>query len=155
MKLKNKYDALEKIRKMADELFSMPYQYVLHIDLDYPYPEKWLKIWKQERTRMLENMGYIVDKIIIKKSPSKQGYHCWIHIRTLKELSDEEINLLHWLCGDCQTRVWINILRTNRGLRQYWSKLFTRHLWKKPLPKRCQKCRLRRILNEMRDKSEI
>jgi hypothetical protein len=126
-------------------------KYVLHIDLDYPFPEAWLQGWREERTRMLEYMGYTVNKIIIKKSPSKQGYHCWIHIRSLGELSDEQINFLHFLCGDCQTRVWVNILRVSRGLRKYWSKLFTRHLWKAPLPKRCQKCKLREVLNEMRE----
>jgi hypothetical protein len=127
------------------------YKYILHVDLDYQFPQEWLEIWKRQRTIMLEYMGHDVDKIIIKKSPSKQGYHCWTHIRTFKQLSDEEINMLQWLLGDCQTRVWINILRCHRGLRKYWSKLFVRHLYKKPLPKRCQKCRLREILNEMRE----
>jgi len=133
------------------------HRYVLHIDWDYPWPKHWIPFWKNTIISMLEELGFIVEKIIMKPSPSREGgQHIWIHIiGSGRELTDDMINMLQWLCLDHHTRVWINTLRIDRGLRKWWDKLFTRHLWKKPLPKRCQKCKLREILNEMKEAREV
>ncbi|MEM1551598.1 MAG: hypothetical protein QXH03_02875 [Candidatus Bathyarchaeia archaeon] len=128
------------------------YKYCLHLDWDYPWPKHWVKAWKEWKTKMLEDMGFKVQEIIMKPSPSRKGgTHIWIHITSPHELSDDEINMLQWLCLDQDTRVWINIMRIERNLRRWWNKLFTRHIWKKPLPENCQKCSLLRILKEMRE----
>jgi hypothetical protein len=133
-----------------------PYTYVLHIDWDYPWPKNWISFWKNTITKMLTDLDFTVEKIIMKPSPSREGgVHIWIHIASSVELTDDMVNMLQWMCLDHHTRVWINILRIDRGLKKWWSKLFTRHIWKKPLPKRCQKCKLREILSEMRKQYEL
>lgn len=129
-----------------------PYKYVLHLDWDYPWPNHWIEAWRKLKTQMLENMGFKVEDIVIKPSPSKEGgKHIWIHITSPRELNDDEINMLQWLCLDHHTRVWINILRIERGLTKWWNKLFTRHIWRKPIPKKCQKCIIRRYVNQLRE----
>jgi hypothetical protein len=129
-----------------------PYKYVLHLDWDYPWPDHWLQEWRKRVLSLLHDEGLDLERIIIKPSPSREGgTHIWIHIAAAKELTDDYINMLQWLLLDHHTRVWINILRVDRGLKKFWNKLFTRHIWKKPLPKRCQKCKLREILNTMRE----
>jgi len=129
-------------------------EYVLHIDWDYPWPENWLRDWKRTIHGLLRNFHsqpIFVERIIIKPSPSREGgKHVWVHVTTEEELSDDTINELQWLIGDHHTRVWINMLRIDRGLRKFWNKLFDHHIWKKPLPKRCQRCKLREILAEMK-----
>ena len=129
-----------------------PFEYVLHIDWDYPWPEHWLYLWEKSVRHLLEKESIHVDEIIKKPSPSREGgSHVWIHVHTYTALSDDYINMLQFLCGDHHTRVWINILRVDRRIKKWWNKLFTRHIWKKPLPKRCQKCKLREILYEMKE----
>jgi len=134
----------------------MEYKYVLHMDWDYPWPQHWTNAWMRWKTKMLQDMGFSVEKIIVKPSPSREGgSHIWVHIGSLREISDDEVNMLQWLLLDHHTRTWINILRVDRNLHAWWSKLFSRHLWKKPIPKRCQKCKLREILNQMREAYEL
>jgi hypothetical protein len=140
----------EKIERLGE--FS-PFRYTLCIDWDYPWPDHWLPEWQRHINFMLEDRGLAVEKVIMKESPSREGgKHVWIHIVSARKLSDDEINMLQWLCLDHHTRTWINILRIQRGLKKFWNKLFSGHLWKKPLPKRCQKCKLREILQEMKEK---
>ncbi|MHA1834980.1 MAG: hypothetical protein ACTSV7_13460 [Candidatus Baldrarchaeia archaeon] len=135
------------------------YKYTLHLDFDYPIPKEWMEVWKEQKTAMLQRMGFTVERIIIKsiKKPSKvyrgrrkYSKHIWVHLFSPRKLSEEEINLLQWLCCDDQVRVWINNLRIKRGLKVYWNKLFSRRIWVRPLPEQCKKCKIRRILNEMR-----
>ena len=129
-----------------------PFEYTLHIDWDYPWPKHWIGEWKDLVEDVLDPRGLVLKKIIIKPSPSREGgSHIWVHIVSETELSDDQVNMLQWLLLDHHTRTWINILRVDRGMKKCWNKLFTRHIWKKPLPKRCQKCKLREILNEMRE----
>jgi len=129
-----------------------PFEYVLHLDWDYPWPKHWIPFWKNTITKMLTDLNLKVETIITKPSPSREGgSHIWIHIASTIELTDDMINMLQWMCLDHHTRTWINILRIDRGMKKCWNKLFCRHLWKKPLPKRCQRCKLREILNEMRE----
>jgi hypothetical protein len=133
-----------------------PYKYTLHLDWDYPWPEHWVNAWMRWKTKMLQDMSFYVEKIIIKPSPSREGgTHIWVHIQSETELSDDQVNMLQWLLLDHHTRVWINILRIDRNLHAWWNKLFTRHIWKKPLPIHCQRCKLREILNEMREQYEL
>lgn len=137
-------------------------RYCLHLDFDYPVPEHWITLWETERRIMLKNMGYLVERVIIKDPKEvdeetrktvykgRKGKHVWIHILSPTELTEEEINMLQWLCGDDPVRVNINRMRIDRGLRKYWNKLFSRAVWIRPLDKKCEKCKIRRILNEMR-----
>jgi hypothetical protein len=131
------------------------YSYVLHLDWDYEWPEHWKEAWRQTAKLILEHFNIQIEKIIVKPSPNVKDGHVWIHVKSRKPLTDDQINMLQWLLTDHQTRVWINILRIERGLRKFWNKLFTRHLWVKPLPKRCQKCKILKILKEMREKHHV
>ena len=120
---------------------------VLKIDVDYPFPEKWFEEWQNLKTAVLNQMGFKVEKIIVKKSPSGRGKHLWIHITTPKPLTDMEKLKLEWLMGDQQARVWINLQRIKRGVKK-WDKLFTRHLWVKPPDPKCRKCHIRKFIEE-------
>ena len=125
------------------------YRYCIHLDWDYPIPEAWVEAWKEQKTQMLRNMGFEVERIITKPSPSKKGgVHHWIHILSLRQLTEDELNMLQWLCLDDPTRVFINRMRTERGLKVYWNKLFTRHVWVKPMDENCKKCKIRRVVSE-------
>jgi len=128
------------------------FKHVLHLDFDYPIAPHWMEEWRKHVYRTLKAYNMEVEEIIVKPSPSREGgLHIWIKATSPVELSDDNINMLQWLLCDHQVRVWINTLRIERGLRKFWNKLFTRHLWRKPLPKQCQKCVIRRYVNEMRE----
>jgi len=132
-------------------ILTSAHKYVLHLDWDYPIPEHWIKVWEQEKTAMLESLGFTVDRIITKPSPSRKGgSHIWIHIISPQELSEDEVNMLQWLCGDDPTRVWINRMRIDRGLKKYWNKLFSRHVWVREMDEKCKTCKIRRTIYEMR-----
>jgi len=131
-------------------------KHVLHVDIDRDIVA-WG--WKQDYIKsvkaVLQAFGYKPTRFIFKKSPSNTGWHVWIHI-TGKPLTDEQLNKLQWLAGhDDLTRVYINQLRIKRGLKKYWNKLFARHIWVKPIPETCKKCRLRKYLNEIREAEQI
>lgn len=131
----------------------MQNKYCLHLDWDYPIPQKWFDTWLDIEKTWLKHLGFTLARVIVKDSPSRKGgKHLWLHILSPRKLTDEEINMLQWLSLDCPTRVWINQLRIERGLKKYWNKLFERHVWTKPLPEPCKKCRLRKYLDEMRKK---
>jgi hypothetical protein len=135
-------------------------RYVIHLDWDYPIPEEWVMVWKEQKTFMLRNMGFEVERIIIKnpKDESKEtaetvykgrkAVHIWVHILSLRQLSEDELNMLQWLCCDDVVRVFINRMRTERGLKVYWNKLFTRHVWVKPMDENCKRCKIRRVISE-------
>lgn len=132
----------------------MVHEYVLHCDWDWNPSKKWVRIWHQAKTAMLESLGFIVDRIIMKPSDRGRGRgrHIWIHIQSRRKLSEDEVNMLQWLCGDDVTRVRINRFRTRRGMKRFWNKLFDHIIWRKPLPENCKKCHLRAILKEMEAK---
>jgi len=121
---------------------------MLHGDWDFTPSEHWQQVWKENAVAMLERMHFKIDDIIMKPSKgSGKGIHLWIHIRGRK-LSESDKNMLQWLiCLDDPTRVRINILRTKRGLKQFWSKLFSHARNVKEHP--CAKCRLVALLREM------
>lgn len=143
----------------------MKNEYTLHLDFDYPLPQSWIKVWKEERIAMLNRMGFTVDRVIIKDPKDapelaetvykgRKGKHGWIQLTSPRKLTDEEVCMLEFLCGDDHTRNWINRLRVERGLKKFWSKLFTRHVWKRPLDKICERCKIRKIIYEMRKEME-
>lgn len=137
------------------------HKYVLHVDFDHPIPPSWIEIWKLYKTTMLETMGFQVERTIFKDPKDvhptlaktlykgRKGTHVWIHIASPHELDEDTINMLQWLCCDDPTRVWINRMRIVRGLRKYWNKLFSRHVWVREMDEKCKKCKIRRILYEM------
>jgi len=128
------------------------YEYVLHCDWDYLIPKAWRDTWKAIMENSLVFLHLTLKRIITKPSPSKKGaLHLWIHVGSSRELSEDEINMLQWLIGlDDPTRVWINRMRIERGLKKFWNKIFTRHVWVRPLDEKCKRCKIRRVLNEMR-----
>jgi len=103
-------------------------KFILKIDQDLKVPEEWIEKWKISRVALLKSLGIEVKEIITQES--KRGYHHWIHCESKKELSDEEINMLQFLCGDDPGRVYINSLRIKRGVKN-WNKLFSKVLWRK------------------------
>jgi hypothetical protein len=124
---------------------------ILQIDIDRRIDQwGWLKFYEKAIGEVLAAFKYKLKKFIAKPSPTNTGLHLWLHIKG-KPLNEETKNLLQALCYDDLTRVHINRMRIDRDLKQFWSKLFVRHLWTKPLPKCCQRCKLREILNEMRE----
>jgi len=127
------------------------HKYTLHMDWDWNPPQKWRQAWETHTKAMLEYFQLVVDRIIMKQSDRRKGrgQHIWIHIQSRRKLSEDDINMLQWLCGDDLTRVRINRLRTRRGLKGWWNKLYDHIVWRKPLPENCQKCHLRAVLKEM------
>mgnify|MGYP001075973881 CR=1 FL=1 len=124
---------------------------VLHLDWDWKPPKKWVDTWINAKLSMLERMGYKVGDVVFKLSDAGKGrgYHIWLHVFKPSEYTEDEVNMLQWLLLDDQTRVRINRLRTRRGLRKYWNKIFSLVLWRKPLPRQCVKCRLRKYFHEI------
>ena len=121
---------------------------ILHLDWDWKPPKKWIEAWKKTKTAMLESLGYKVTDIIMRESPSKKGYHIWIHLETAKPIPDEQLNMLQWLCLDDPVRVRINQLRIRRGLRRFWNKLFARRITTFPRSDRCRNCKILIYLRE-------
>jgi len=120
--------------------------YTLKIDIDFIPPAHWLSVWKDTRKVMLEHLGYDVENIIVDKSSSGKGIHVWIRINA-GVLSDADLNMLNWLMGDDQTRVKINLMRIERGEKE-WNKLFSSVLWTRPVDEKCIKCKIRKYVTE-------
>jgi len=91
----------------------------LKIDIDLQPPEKWLKLWIETRLKMLKDIGYTPFDYDIFKTT--RGIHIYISLN--KDLPDETINMLQFLCGDDPTRVKINQWRIKRKI-PHWNKLF-------------------------------
>jgi len=128
---------------------------ILMTDLDF-MPKPWLDFYKDTRRLMVEGLGYKLNRIITKPSPQGKGLHAWIYIETPQPLTEIELLKLQYMVGgDCHTRSRINYRRVRRGLQGFWNKLFSIKWKKKPLPKRCQKCRIRRAVWELALKDEI
>jgi hypothetical protein len=119
----------------------------IKVDIDFIPPKEWLEVYFREKKAMLERLGFEVIDIIARKSDSQKGLHISFHIEG-RELSLEEKNMLNWLCCDDPTRVKINILRIKRGI-VYFSKLFSKVLWRKPLEEPCASCKLIKYLKEV------
>jgi hypothetical protein len=127
---------------------------ILLTDLDF-MPKPWLDFYKETRRLMVEGLGYKLKRIITKPSPQGKGLHAWIYIEG-PPLTEMELLKFQYIIGaDCHTRSRINYRRVRRGLKGFWNKLFTVKHKIKQLPKRCQKCRIRKAVWELAEKDEI
>lgn len=124
----------------------------LHKDWDFRPTKRWIRVYLETITNTYEHLGYKVEEIIIKKRG--RGFHIWTHIISKKPFTEDEVNMLQWLAGDDITRVRINRLRTRRGMKMFWNKLFSKVIWRKSLPKNCQKCRIVKTLRELEHELE-
>jgi len=125
----------------------MTYTYVFHVDWDFKPTKGWIKTWNKTIPAMLTALRIKVERIIMKQKG--RGYHIWVHSTTSRKLTEDQVNMVQWLLNDDVTRVRINRLRTRRGMKRFWSKIFSHVVWRKPLPKNCQTCHLRQVLAEM------
>jgi hypothetical protein len=126
---------------------------ILMIDVDW-MPKPWWLDWVETRKSILEGLGYQLTKTIRKPSQSGKGLHVWLYIETHKPLTDMEKVKLQYLLGDCIVRSSINYRRVRRGIKVFWNKLFSIKHKLQPLPKRCQKCRIRLAVAELEEKDE-
>ena len=111
-----------------------------------------LPLWKEEyiktRKAIAEALGYSLKRVIVRESPSKRGHHVWLHLESPKPLTDMERLKLEFLFGSDVGRCWLNYLRIKRGI-QHWDKRFSVIVWSSPIDEKCQKCRLRIIVEEL------
>lgn len=127
---------------------------VLKVDLDSKLIDHWREEWLKTRELTLSALGLKLVDFFIKESPSKKGYHCFFYV-VGKPLTDIEVLKTQYLLGDCETRCKINYYRiTERNMKRMWNKMFSKHLWKAPLPKNCQECRIRKYLMELESEDE-
>ena len=132
---------------------SKPETRTLHLDWDWKPPKRWVNVWIDAKLRMLEDLGYKVGDVIIggSRAEKRRGYHVWVHVTKVGTFTEDEQNMLEWLLLDDPTRTRINRLRVHRGIKRWWSKLFSLVVWQKPIPRRCQRCRIRRYFHEMEE----
>jgi len=124
---------------------------VLLIDIDW-LPKSYVDFYIKTRKMLLEALGYELRDVIIKPSSSRRGVHVWLHIYG-KPLTDQEKVKFQYLIGnDCHIRSMINHRRVWRGIRGFWNKLFEIKYAVKPRPKRCQRCKIIQVLEELADK---
>jgi hypothetical protein len=119
----------------------------LHMDWDFRPTKGWIRKYLEVIINTYEYLGYKVEEVIMKKRG--RGFHIWVHIISKKPFTEDEVNMLQWIGGDDITRVRINRYRTRRGMKMMWNKLFSRVIWRKDLPKNCQKCRIVKTLREL------
>jgi hypothetical protein len=123
----------------------------LEIDWDFRPTKRWIRSWIEVHMNNLQHIGLTPGELIIKKR-GKRGFHIWWHVTREKEFTEDEINMLQWLLNDDITRVRINRLRTRRGMKKMWNKIFSKVLWRKSLedlPPNCRKCRVVKSLRDL------
>lgn len=125
------------------------YQYCFHVDWDFKPTKGWIRAWKQAVPAMLSALRIKIERIIMKQKG--RGFHIWVHSTAKRKLTEDQVNMIQWLLHDDITRVRINRLRTRRGMKKFWSKIFSHVLWRRPLPKPCKTCHLRLTLKEMEE----
>jgi hypothetical protein len=106
-------------------------RYVFKIDKDRKltfdlFKEDWIKMVKN----VLSNYGLKVVDVVIKESPSKRGYHIWIHAEGEVELKPIDIAKIQYIIGDDETRSYLAVLRIERGIA-HWNKMFDKIIWKR------------------------
>jgi hypothetical protein len=125
---------------------------ILKLDLDSKLIDYWMEDWLKTRKAILKALNLKLEKIIIKESPSKKGYHVWLHVKG-KPMNDLEVLKAEHLLGCCETRCKINYIRiTQRNITKWWDKLFSKHLKRFPDPK-CKECHIVQILKEMEEET--
>jgi hypothetical protein len=100
---------------------------LLKLDIDFKPPNKWMKLWREERAFMLHALGYHIKNVLVVPS-SKRGIH--VYIRLLEEVPPQTLNMLQWLCGDDPSRVEINRWRIKTGIEN-WNVLFYKVIYRK------------------------
>ena len=122
---------------------------VLFIDMDERIDEwsredevDWLACWRKAVEAVLSAFNLKAERIVLRESPSGRGLHAWIHLD--REIPDMQANMLEWLCGGDLTRSRINRFRIKRGVK-HWDKLFSKHLWRKPVDEKCRRCILYKL----------
>jgi len=106
-------------------------KYVFKIDKDRKltfdlFKEDWIKMVET----VLSNYGLKVVDIVIKESPSKRGYHIWVHAEGEVELKPIDIAKIQYIIGDDETRSYLAVLRIERGIA-HWNKMFDKIIWKR------------------------
>jgi len=106
-------------------------RYVFKIDKDRKltfdlFKEDWIKMVKS----VLSNYGLKVVDVVIKESPSKRGYHIWVHAEGEVELKPIDIAKIQYIIGDDETRSYLAVLRIERGIA-HWNKMFDKIIWKR------------------------
>lgn len=105
--------------------------HILKIDLDVKLNDEEYAIFEKTRYAILECLGYRVERVI-KHGSGFRGHHIYIHFKSDKKLTPKDLNLLQLMCGDDQTRYYINKERISTGMS--WRKaniLFSRILERK------------------------
>jgi len=123
--------------------------YIVDLDVDSSLlaeNREWQRLFKETRVAIVRALGNDFSDIIIRPSPSGRGVHVWVHLKK-PIVTDEEWLLYSLLLGDDPGRVYINSLRVKRGIKDF-NKIFSKHLWRKPLDEKCEKCWLRRWVFE-------
>jgi hypothetical protein len=123
----------------------------IEIDWDFRPTKRWIRFWINAQMNTLQHIGVTPGELIMKKR-GKRGLHIWWHVSREKVLTEDEINMIQWILNDDVTRVRINRLRTRRGMKKMWNKLFSKVLWRKPLealPVNCRKCRVIKCLKDL------
>jgi hypothetical protein len=123
--------------------------YIVDIDVDSTIlaeDEELQRLFKETRRAVVKALGNDVADIIVRRSPSGRGVHAWIHLKK-PIASDEEWLKYSLLLGDDPGRVYINSLRAKRGVREF-DKIFSKHIWTKPIDEKCEECWLRRWVFE-------
>jgi len=106
-------------------------RYVFKIDKDRKltfdlFKEDWIKMVET----VLSNYGLKVVDVVIKESPSKRGYHIWVHAEGEVELKPIDIAKIQYIIGDDETRSYLAVLRIERGIA-HWNKMFDKIIWKR------------------------
>jgi hypothetical protein len=125
------------------------YERILHLDWDFRPTKHWIRTWLDTIVNTYQFLGYKVEEIIMKRRG--RGFHIWIKLTTNKAFSEDEVNMLQWIGGDDITRVRVNRYRTRRNMKMMWNKIFSHVIWRKPLPKNCQKCHIVKTLRELEE----
>lgn len=118
-------------------------------DWDWFPTKKWIRTWIKSALILLPQLGYTPGELIIKKR-GKRGVHLWWKVSKENPFTEDEVNMLQWhILHDDVTRCRINRMRTRRGMKRMWNKIFDHSIWRKPLPKNCQNCYLLKTVREL------
>jgi len=115
-------------------------RYVFKIDKDNKLPfDKFKKDWLNLVRDILEKEKLKLVDVVVKESPSKRGYHIWVHAEGKRKLKNMDFVRIQYLLGDDETRAYLAIKRIERGIR-HWNKMFSKIVWKRDERYQIDKC---------------
>lgn len=122
------------------------------IDVDVKLDSDAMAIWEGTRLAILRDLDLVpVDVLIDRdvKDDERRGFHAVVTFLSEVVLEDKTLNLIEFLLGSDTTRYEINKRRIEKGVSMKEGSILFSKILKRFPQKECEKCGLKRALEEI------